>query len=99
MNQAAVLLLPTCPSSPMTRSLMGLSAALSWLRSRAWPSTVMLEGSSMSVSSSGVWMPPLVRRSCSRLGLRTSKEAVVENAVREKGTVNWTCEEGAGKGA
>ena len=45
----------------------------------------------MSVSSSGVWIPPFVSLSCRRLGLRTSKEAVVVKDVRENGTVKATC--------
>lgn len=44
----------------------------------------------MSLSSSGVATAPRSKRTAMRLGERTSKDAVVDSAVRLSGTLIWT---------
>ncbi len=92
----------TCPKSPMTVSLIGSKAALSVLRSSAWPRTVTLAGSSRSVISSGTWIPPLVSRSWRRLGLRTCwgggapVKAIASTPIRNRKMILSHLEAGSG---
>mmetsp|Transcript_30218 Transcript_30218/g.65183 ORF Transcript_30218/g.65183 Transcript_30218/m.65183 type:complete len:235 (+) Transcript_30218:226-930(+) len=76
----------TWPNRPLAADWSGPSAPLSGARSRDWPITLRSLGRSRSAINCGVTMPPLVRRSCSRLGLRTSNDAVVDSDVRVNGT-------------
>ena len=86
-----------------TRNLAAHSAghpgrALTGVRSMGWPSTVTDAGSSTSCSSSGVATLPRSKRTCRRLGLRSSYDAHVVSAVRENGPASCTCARRAGRG-
>jgi hypothetical protein len=76
------------------RSLVNQRAPdwLTCVRSTAWPSSDTVLGSSRSLVSSGFMTLSSGFLSCSRLGLRTSMEAVVTREVRERGPIRATCE-------